>query len=779
MGQAGDGIGASRRRAEDARLITGRGDYADDITPANACFAAIVRSPHAHAVIGAIDSSGATGRADVLAVLTGKDAAADGLGPIPHNASWRGAPDAELRAPPGFEVYTTEHLVLAIDRVRHVGEPVAIVVAETEAGAIDAAERVHVEYEELPASVDARAAMKPGAPLVWPGCESNVALSCETGDREATEAAFARAAHVVAFDGVVNRVTGAPMEPRAATGEYDPEQARYTLRAGSGSGVVRTRDRLATVLGVPEKSCRVVFGDMGGNFGTRNAFAPEWALLPWVARRVGRPVKWRASRLECFLSDYQARDFASNAELALDEDGYFIGLRGENVSNLGAQTAYFWPLRKGLSMMQGVYHIPSVYFKGHAVLTHTMPTAVYRSAGRPEAIYIIERLIELAAAQCGFDRISLRRKNLIKPQAMPYTNGVGATYDSGDYPTAMGQALRASDWQGFPSRRTEAGSRGRCRGIGIANYIEITSGFPLERAELSVGEDGLVELAVGTTSSGQGHETSFVQLIADGLAIPFEQIRYVANDTDRISVGGGSHSGRSMRLVSIVAAEAVGALIERGRAVSAHLLQTEDVSYSGGRFVAPSGASVDLGGVARAAITETDLPAHLRGPFEAIADIDDATGGYPYGSHVCEVEVDPHTGTVDVVAWTGVDDVGLAVNPMILHGQAHGAVAQGLGQALCEEILIDRDTGQPLTATFMDYAMPRASTVPPIATVITETPATSHPYGIRPGGEGGTTPALAALVNAVVDALSQYGVTHVDLPTTPERVWRALQDAQR
>ncbi|MFP6837691.1 MAG: xanthine dehydrogenase family protein molybdopterin-binding subunit [Pseudomonadales bacterium] len=774
-----DGIGAARLRVEDRRLLTGRGTFASDVSPRSACYAAMVRSPHAHAKIRSIDVSIAAAQPGVLTVLTGTDAAADGLRPIPHNVSWSGPPDATLRLPPGFDVYVTEHAPLPVDRVRYVGEAVAMVVAKSAAGAADAAEAVDVDYEELPAVTDARHAMVAGAPRVWPECSRNLALTCEVGDQTATERAFADAAHIVEFDGVVNRVTGSPMEPRAVIGEFDPADGRYTLRTASGSGAVRTRERLAEVLGVELSQCRVVFGDMGGNFGTRNAFYPEFALVPWAAKKVGRPVSWTATRLECFLSDYQARDLASHAELALDADGNFLALRGVNTLNLGAYTVYFWPLRKGLSMMQGVYRIPCVHFEGHAVLTNTMPTAVYRSAGRPEAIYVMERLIDLAAQACGFDRVELRRRNLIAADAMPFTNGVGVTYDSGDYAAAMDRALAEADWAGFPTRRTEAASRCRCRGIGIANYIEVTSGIPRERAELTVLEDGCVELAVGTMSSGQGHETSFAQLVSEWLGTPFEQVRFVANDTDRISVGGGSHSGRSMRLVSIAVAEAVGVLVAKGSAIAAHLLQTsvDKISFVGGAFTAPGAASIDFAALAHAARDLDTLPPELRGALDGAGDITNEAGGYPYGAHVCEVDVDPDTGNVEVVAWTAVDDVGLAVNPLILHGQTHGAVAQGIGQALCEDIRYDSN-GQLMTGSFMDYAIPRSDTVPPINTIITEVPASSHPFGIRPGGEGGTTPALALLINAVVDALAEFGVTHIDMPATPERVWRAIEAAR-
>ncbi|MGE0226026.1 MAG: xanthine dehydrogenase family protein molybdopterin-binding subunit [Acetobacteraceae bacterium] len=776
-----DGIGASVLRSEDRRLLTGQGCYAADRSPPLLCHAALVRSPHAHARIRAIDTARAAALPGVLAVLTGRDAAADGLQPIPHNPEWTGKPDVELHLPPGFSVTTTPHLPLPADKVRYVGEAVALVIAETEALAADAAELVAIDWEPLPAVIAARAAMQPGAPLLWHECARNLALTCDVGDADAAEAAFAQAAHIVRLDSWVHRVTGCPLEPRAVVGTYDATQHRYTVYTASGRGAVQCRERLAAVLGVPLDRCRAVFGDMGGNFGTRNAFSPEYALMPWAARRVGRPVKWAASRQECFLSDYQARDLTSTAALALDAAGNFLGLRGENIMNLGAYTAYFWPLRKGLSQMQGVYRIPAVHFRGHAVLTNTPPVAVYRSAGRPEAIYMIERLIDLAAAQAGFDRVELRRRNLIPPEAMPFTNGVGVTYDNGEYGAVMDRALRMADWDGFAERKARSASEGLRRGIAVANYIEVASGVPRERAEVTVHADGAIDLVVGTMSSGQGHETSFPQLIAEWLQVPMACVRFIANDTDRVSVGGGSVSGRSMRLVSITVGEAVAQIIARGKAIAAHMLQQADASaiaYADGVFADAGGGSVGLWDVARAAQTLTTLPDDLRGPLAAASEIVNRVGGYPYGTHVCEVEVDPDTGHARIVDWTGVDDVGRAVNPLILHGQAHGAIAQGLGQALLEAVVHDPETGQLLTGSFMDYAMPRADTVPPMNVALSEVAASSHPHGIRPGGEGGTTPALGAVMNAIVHALADDGVTHFEMPATPERVWRAIQAAQ-
>ncbi len=713
----------------------------------------------------------------VRLVLTGADAAADSLGPIPHNTDFTSPPDAQLRLPAGFKAFTTPHMTLPADAVRFVGEPVALVIADSPSLAEDAAERVVVEYDVLPAIVDAREAMAPHAPLVWAGCADNLALTCEVGDREATDRAFAAAAHVVSFEGWAHRVNGTPMEPRSVLGEYDPAAGRYTLQTTTGAGVVRTRERLASILGVPLEKCRCVFGDMGGNFGTRNAFYPEYALLPWAARKVGRPVRWTASRLECFMTDYQARDLASQAELALDGSGNFLALRGVNTMNLGAHTVYFWPLRKGLSMMQSVYRIPAVHFYGHAVLTHTTPTAVYRSAGRPEAVFVIERLIDIAASKLGFDRLELRRRNLIARDALPFTNAVGVTYDSGDYAGSMEQALAEADWAGFEARRAEAVARGKCRGIAVANYIEVTSGFPRERAELKVCADGCVELVVGTMSSGQGHETTFCQLLSDWLQIPFERIRFVANDSDRVSVGGGSHSGRSMRLVSIALRQAVDALLAKGIECAAPILQAapSDVCYGNGAFFA-GGASVDLWAIAQAG-RKGDAASDGAG-LDSAGEIFNQTGGFPYGTHVCEVEIDPDTGHVGIAVWTGVDDVGLAINPLVLHGQAHGSVTQGFGQALFEAVQYEPQSAQLLSASFMDYALPRADTMPSFRTRIMEVPASSHPHGIRPGGEGGTTPALGLVVNAIVHALSPYGVTNIAIPATPQRVWQAIRAAR-
>jgi carbon-monoxide dehydrogenase large subunit len=520
--------------------------------------------------------------------------------------------------------------------------------------------------------------------------------------------------------------------------------------------------------------------DIGGNFGTRNPFYPEFALVCWAARRLARPVKWTCERSESFLSDYQGRDLAVQAELALDADGHFLALRGVNTSNVGAHTVSFVALSKGVELMSSVYKIPAAHFRARAVMTNTPPTNSYRSAGRPEAMFVIERLIDIAATQCGFDRVSLRRRNLVPERPRSFVNPLGLTCDGGGYKKAMDAALALADWQGFAKRKRETRRNGRLRGIGLANYIELTSGAPRERTEITVALNGFVDVVIGTLSSGQGHETSFAQLVTEWLGVPFERVRLVTGDTDTVAAGGGSHSGRSMRMAGIVIGNATADIVAKGKRIVGHIAECDakDVDFKDGRFAA-NGRTLDLFEVANAAITRNDLPDELRGPLTAVSDVTFTGGGFPFGTHVCEVEVDPDTGAVDLLRYAAVDDVGRAVNPLILHGQAHGGIAQGVGQALWEECCYDPANGQLLSGSFLDYTMPRADTLPSFATEIGETPSPLNPLGIRSGGEGGTTPALAVVVNAIVDALSEFGVTHIEMPATSERVWRAIRDARK
>ncbi len=774
------GIGQPVRRKEDFRLLTGRGRFADDVLPPGAAYAVLARSPHAHARIAAIDKRAALAMPGVLAVLSGADYVAEGLGPIPHNAGLMGPPDLAVRQR-GTAPVTTPHYPLPPERVRFVGEPVALIVAETLAAAKDAAERLAIAYEPLPAVVHAADALEPGAPQLWEAAPGNLCVDIEAGDEAATAAAFRHAAHVVRLATRAQRVTGVPMEPRTTTALYEKESGCYTLYAGSGRGVAKLRLDLAHMLGVPPERVRVLCGDMGGNFGTRNFFYPEYALLAWAARRLARPVKWICERGEAFVSDYQGRDLTVEAELALDAQGRFLAVRSRNLSNLGGYAAAFVSLQKGMGLLSGVYHIPAAHVRGRGVVTNTVPTTPYRSAGRPEVIFVIERLIDLAADQLGLDPVALRRRNQIPPAAQPYRNPLGLTYDSGHYEEAMDKALALADWAGFPARRAAARRRGKRRGIGLANYIEITSGAPRERAEITILPEGRVELVIGTMSSGQGHETSFAQLVSEWLGVPFEAIDFIAHDTARVAAGGGSHSGRSMKLAATVIGQASDEIIERGRKIASFLLEASeaDIEFVQGRFrVAGTDRESGIFEVARAALTRADLPPQLQGPLAAVSDQSVPVASFPYGTQVCEVEVDPETGVVEIVGYAAVDDVGRAVNPLIVHGQTHGGIAQGVGQALLEEAHYDRASGQLLSASFMDYALPRADTLPALQTALSEVPSPTNRLGVRSGGEGGTTPALAAVVNAIVDALSEFGVRHIEMPATPERVWRAIRAAR-
>jgi aerobic carbon-monoxide dehydrogenase large subunit len=759
---APQGFGKPVPRREDGRLVTGQGCYSDDFNLPGQAYAQFVRSPHAHARILRIDPTAALAVPGVIAVLTGRDAESDGLAPIPHRPVPTNPNEFPLGGRDGGSVFVAPHPVLPADTVRFVGEPLAMVIAESAAAALDGVERVMVNYEPLPAVTATRAAGAPDAPVLWKEAGSNFCVDSVAGEAAAADAAFARAAHVVRLDTWVPRISGVPMEPRAALGAWDEASGRYTLYAGSG-GVVRHKGDLAEILRVPETAVRVLAREVGGNFGTRNSFYPEFALVAWAARRLRRPVKWTCTRHEAFLTDYQARDLVSVMELALDAQGHFLALRGVNTSNVGAHAVTFVPLNKGRELSTSVYRLPAAAVRGRAVLSNTSPLAAYRSAGRPQVMFVIERLIDLAAHRHGFDRLELRRRNLVPPEAMPYTNPFGIVYDSGTYAAVQDRATALADWAGFEARRHEARQRGRYRGIGLGHYIEIATGAPRERAHVTVRPEGVIDVVIGTLSAGQGHETSFGQLIVEWLGVEPAQVRLVTGDTDLVPVGGGSHSGRSMRLGGVVMAKASDGVVERGRHLAAWLLEA---------------APADIEFAVAAAARRQDAPEALRGPLEAACDETVSTPSFPYGTAVCEVEVDPETGVVEIVRYTSVDDVGRAINPLIVHGQTHGAIAQGVGQALWELCGYDAETGQLQSASFMDYAMPRADMLPAFATEISEVPSTSNPLGLRGGGEGGATPALAAVVNAVVDALAEFGVEHIEMPVTPERVWQAIRAAK-
>jgi carbon-monoxide dehydrogenase large subunit len=521
--------------------------------------------------------------------------------------------------------------------------------------------------------------------------------------------------------------------------------------------------------------------EVGGNFGTRNAIFPEFPLVVWASKRLGRPVKWTASRSEAFLSDYQGRDLSAEVELALDADGKFLAVRGTNRLNSGAYPTTFVPLIKGVELMTGVYDIPAAHFCAQAVITNKPPINNYRSSGRPEAMFLLERLIDIACREHGFDRIEIRRKNFIPMIGEGYTNALGLPYDCGAYDKVMTKALELAGWDGFEARRKEAAARGRLRGIGISNYLELTGGYPRERTEITVHPEGRIDMVIGTLSSGQGHETSFAQLLVDWLGAPVDSVKLITGDTARVSEGGGSHSARSMRMAGIVIGKASDEIAARARAIVGHVLgeNAEDVKLEDGRFgVAGVNRSFDVFEIAGLAFTDDSLPDDLKGPLAAVSDETVHLGAFPYGCHVCEVEIDPESGALELVEYAAVDDVGRAINPLILRGQSHGGAVQGIGQALWEHMAYAPDTGQLQAGSFLDYAMPRAHRLPDFKVAISEVPSPRNKLGVRGGGEGGTTPALAVVVNAVVDALSPLGITHIEMPVTSERVWRAILAAK-
>jgi carbon-monoxide dehydrogenase large subunit len=771
-------VGQPLRRKEDLRLLTGKGRFSDDFAMDGQAYAVMVRSPHPHARIRGIAAEAARAMPGVLGVFTGQDCLADGLKPIPHEPVPKTKYDMKLTAPGGGAIFIGPHWLLAHDKVRHVGEAVAMVVAETAEQALDAAEAIEVEYEELPFVLDQRAALQGGAPALWDEVSDNCLVDTWFGDREATDRAFASAAHLVKMDFHVGRVTAVAIEPRACLGHFDQATGRYSLVAGTG-GAVRQKHELAHVLGVPSEKVRVQSHDIGGNFGSKNRPYVEYGLVLWASRKVGRPVKYAATRSEAFLTDYQGRDLATAVELALDQHGRFLALRADNISNVGARCVSLSPLGKGAGLVTGPYDIPAASLRARAVFTNTMMTQAYRSSGRPEVNFALERLIDSAARDLGFDRVALRRKNLVKPGQMPYANAVGATYDSGEYEAALDAAMRLADWDGFAARKEEAAARGKLLGRSLVPYVESSIGSPKERAEIAVSPEGRVDVVVGTQPSGQGHETSFSQVIADALCVPLECVDIVMGDTDIVGLGGGSHSGRSMRHAGTVMTMAAHALIAKGKAIAAATFGkgVDQIEFEGGRFrAAGTNYAVDFFELAREA-ARSALPDGLQGGLKVTSDNEMHDPVFPNGCAACEVEVDPDTGAVTITRYASVDDVGRCINPLIVHGQTHGSIAQGIGQAMWEAIRLD-ESGQPLSGSLMDYGLPRADTLPSLATEIMEVLSPTNPLGVKSAGEGGTTPALAAIANAVVDALAEYGVRDIAMPLTPATVWEAMQRAK-
>jgi len=771
------GIGASVKRREDVRLVTGQGRYAEDYDAPGQAYAAFVRSPHAHADVVAIDGTPALAVVGVLGVFTGRDLADGGVGAIPTLIAERGG---GIRSRDGSAFAEPPWYALATDRVRHVGEPIAVVVAATAAAARDGAEAVVVRYAARPAVVDAVAALASGAARVHDGVAGNRAYDWECGDAEATARALAAAAQVTRLTLVDNRLVTCFLEPRAAVAEWHAATGRYRLHAGLQS-VHQLATSLARVLGVRTEQVHCLTEDVGGGFGSKIQLYPEYVALAWAARRLGRPLKWVSSRSEGFVSDVQSRDHVLEGELALDATGRIVALRVHSTSNLGAYVAPTIPistLSNMERMISSLYAIPAIHLRVVGALTNTVPINVYRGVGRIECVYTVERLIGRAARETGRDPVELRRANMVR--AFPYRTATGALYDSGDYVARLDEAITRAEVAGFAARRAEAARRGKLRGIAVGPYIEGTGGVPQEFAEVRVLPTGIVEAPMGSNSQGQGHETVFAQVIAERLGVPYDAVRIVMGDTDRVAKGVGTFASRSMVRAGSAAVEATAAVVAAGTTMAAHLLEAAaaDIEFADGAFrVVGTHRSIAIFDVARAAAAGK-LPPALGTTLGAARMHENAAFAFANGCEVCELEVDPETGAIEIVALTVVDDSGRAVNPMIVHGQMHGAVAQGIGQALIERCAYDPATGQLLSGSFLDYAIPRADDLPAISVTSRDVPSPTNPLGVKGAGEGGTVGAPGAVIHAILDALAPLGVTHLDMPATPERVWRAIRNAR-
>ena len=757
------GAGQSVRRLEDNRLVTGHGEYSDDFHFPGTAYAVLLRSPHAHAKLGAINTLAARGAAGVIAVYTNKDIEA--LGPVPCRAL--------LPNKDGTPMFNPPRPTLAKGRVRHLGDPVAMVVAESAAQARDAAELIEVDYEELPAVVDTEGALT--APPLHEGAKSNVALDHELGDKAAVDKAFAAAAHTTTLRIVNQRIVVNAMEPRAAVGQFDKATGRYTLHTGS-QGVHGMRAIVAKeILKIEEKDLRVVTKEVGGGFGMKSFVYAEYPLVLFAAKALGRPVKWTADRAESFLTDTQGRDHVTNASLALDKDHKVTAVRVQTTANFGAYLSQFGPFIPTMAaggMQVGVYAIPAVHQATKCVFTNTVPVDAYRGAGRPEAAYVIERLMDQAAHELKLSSAELRLKNFIRPDQMPFKFPVAGTIDSGNFAKNLEDASKQADWSGFEARRKAARARGKTAGIGMAYYVERTAaGF--EMAHVEVRADGEVHVIAGTQSNGQGHETAYAQLVAERLGVPIEIVKVTSGDSDAIKAGGGTGGSRSIMMAGGAINVAVKDVIEKGKALAANELEaaTGDIEYGDGKFrIVGTDRAIGLFEVARLAKTQANVVG-----AEGIAadgEFKHAANTWPNGCHICEVEIDPETGASEIVRYTIVDDFGVIVNPMLVEGQVHGGVVQGLGQAMGEHGQYDAQSGQLITGSFMDYWMPRADNMPKMSFATNQVPCTTNPLGVKGCGEAGTVGAAPAFVNAVIDALRPYGIAAIDMPVTPLKVWQ-------
>ncbi len=763
------GIGQPVTRVEDPRFITGRGRYVDDFDLPHLCHGAVVMSPHAHARIKRVDTAKAKAAPGVLAVLTGADVLADGLGrlapPMPE----------DMGGPKGFR---TLRSILEAEKVRAVGDRVAFVVAETLTQARDAAELIEIDYEPLPAVISVEDAVKPGAPAVWDEAPNNISFTLMMGNKEATDAAIANAKHVVSLKLNNSRITANSIEPRAAIGHHHPEDDNYTLYSTS-QNPHGTRSTVAgQILKIPETKLRVISPDVGGGFGMKHGGYPEDALVVWASRRVGgRPVKWVSTRSEALLGDSQGRDQVVTGELALDEHGKILGLRVNALHAMGSHVfgaALVVPLF-AIRLSPGVYQIPAVHAVARAVLTNTIPMAPYRGAGRPEATFLIEQLLDRAARTLGVDPIELRRRNFIPAAAMPHKVQTGITYDSGDFVHVMDECLKIADWNGFGKRAAESKKNGKLRGRGIGYFLEEAAVFN-DRMVLRFDPSGMLTILAGTHSHGQGHATVYAQMVTEWLGVPFENIRFVQGDTDAVPIGRGSYGSRSMHVGGNALKRAADNIIEKAKPMAAMMLEAAagDIEFKDGSFrIVGTDRALKLTDVAKAFYRPAMLPPQFDVGLEASGTFAAEPPNYPNGCHLCEVEIDPETGAVTLARYAAVDDVGRIMNHLLCEGQIHGGVAQGAGQALMEAIIFDKD-GQLVTGSFQDYAMPRAEDFPDLVSKLTEVPATTNPLGVKGAGEAGATGAPPAIIGAILDALKPLGIEHIDMPATPSRVWAAI-----
>ncbi|HEY0782262.1 MAG TPA: xanthine dehydrogenase family protein molybdopterin-binding subunit, partial [Thermoanaerobaculia bacterium] len=780
---------ASVKRKEDRRFLLGKGNYTDDITLPNQAYAVFVRSPHAHAKLGRIDADAARKSPGVIAVLTGDDVVKAQLGGIPCGWLVKNKDGSNMVEPP--------HPALAQGKVRHVGDPVAMVIATSKAQARDAAQLVQVDYDPLPGVAHVQAATAANAPLVFDEAPGNVCFDWHLGDAAATDAAFANAKHVVTIDLLNNRIVPNAIEPRAANGSYDAVEDRYTLYTTSQNPHLTRLLLGAFTLKVPEHKLHIIAPDVGGGFGSKIFHYAEELLMLWASKRVGRPVKWTAERSESFLSDAHGRDHASHAELALSADGKFLGLRVRTLANLGAYLSTFStavPTYLYATLLSGPYDIPAIYAEVKAIFTNTVPVDAVRGAGRPEASYLLERLVDKAARETGIDRVAIRRKNFIRKDQFPYQTAVALQYDTGDYEATLDLALEQIDYAHLDDRKADAKKRGKLRGFGLSTYIEACGIAPsavvgslgaraglYEAATVRVHPTGSVTVFTGTHSHGQGHETTFAQLVVEQLGVPFENVEVVHGDTDRIPFGMGTYGSRSAAVGGSALVKAMDKIVDKGKKIAAHLLEANvaDIEFADGKFrVAGTDREKAFGEVAFAAYVPHNYPIETVEPgLEDSAFYDPKNFTFPAGAHAVEVEIDPETGVVEVADVAIADDVGVVINPMIVDGQAHGGLAQGIGQALLEEAVYD-EGGQLLAGSYLSYTMPRASDLPMFKVGNHVTPCTHNPLGVKGVGEVGAIGVPPAVINAVLDALAPLGVTHIEMPATPQKVWQAIQAAQ-